>query len=81
MKKKWKRKIDLADGIDKLFSKAFKWLLTKGITRLILDLIILKGSTDMYLFATTTTYTSNQTMQNNQYGLNVVCKYLGYEEK
>ena len=37
----------------------------------------------MYLFATTTTttYTSNQTMQNNQYGLNVVCKYFGYEEK
>ncbi len=35
----------------------------------------------MYLFATTTTYTSNQTMQNNWYGLNVVCKYFGYEEK
>lgn len=35
----------------------------------------------MYLFATTTTYTSNQTMQDNQYGLNVVCKYFGYEEK
>ena len=57
-----------------------KLLLTKTVTSLILDLIILKGSTDMYLFATTTTYTSNQTMQNNQYGLNVVCKY-GYEEK
>lgn len=60
--------------IDKLLS-------TKTVISLILDLIILKGSTDMYLFATTTTYTSNQTMQNNQYGLNVVCKYWGYEEK
>ena len=58
-----------------------KLLLTKAVTSLILDLIILKGSTDMYLFATTTTYTSNQTMQNNWYGLNVVCKYFGYEEK
>ena len=56
-------------------------LLTKRITSLILDVIILKGSTDMYLFATTTTYTSNKTMQNNWYGLIVVCKYFGYEEK
>ena len=35
----------------------------------------------MYLFATETTYTSNQTMQNNGQGLIVVCKYFGYEEK
>ena len=35
----------------------------------------------MYLFVTETTYTSNQTMQNNGYGLRAVCKYWGYEEK
>jgi len=35
----------------------------------------------MYLFATTTTYTAIQTVQNNPYGLTVVCKYFGYEEK
>ena len=35
----------------------------------------------MYLFAIETTYTSNQTMQNNGHGLIGVCKYFGYEEK
>lgn len=67
--------------IEYICTVLLKLRLTKRFTRLILDLIILKGSTDMYLFATTTTYTSNQTMQNNQYGLNFVCKYFGYEEK
>ena len=56
-------------------------LLTNRITRLILDLIILKGSTDMYLFATKNSYNSKQAMQNNGHGLIVVCEYFSYEEK
>ena len=35
----------------------------------------------MLLFVTETTCNNNQTMQNNMQGLNVVCKYSGYEEK
>ena len=35
----------------------------------------------MFLFVVENTYEMIQAMQNNQQGLNVVCKYLGYEEK
>ena len=41
----------------------------------------LKGSTDMYLFATKNSYNSKQAMQNNGHGLIVVCEYFSYEEK
>lgn len=42
---------------------------------------ILKGSTDMYLFATKNSYNFNQAMQNNGHGIIVVCEYFSYEEK
>lgn len=35
----------------------------------------------MFLFVVENTYESIQTMQINVQGLNVVCKYFGYEEK
>ncbi len=35
----------------------------------------------MLLFVTETTCNNNQTMQNNMQGLNVVCKYFGYEKE
>ena len=55
--------------------------LTKRFTRLILDLIILKGSIDMYLFATKNSYNSKWAVQNNGHGLIVVYEYFSYEEK
>ena len=58
-----------------------KLLLTKRISRLILDLIILKGNTGMYLFAIKNSYNSNWAMQNNGHGLIGVCEYFSYEEK
>ena len=56
-------------------------ILTNELTRIILDLIILKGSADMYLFVTRNSYKSYQAMQNNGHGLIVVCEYFSYEEK
>lgn len=35
----------------------------------------------MFLFVVENTYEMIQTMQINAQGLNVVCKYSGYEEK
>lgn len=35
----------------------------------------------MLQFVIRTTYDTNQTMPNTMHGLNVVCKYSGYEEK
>ena len=35
----------------------------------------------MFLFVAETTYDNNQTMHGYMQGLNVVCKYFGYEEK
>ena len=35
----------------------------------------------MFLFAVEITYAMIETMQINVQGLNVVCKYSGYEEK
>ena len=35
----------------------------------------------MLLFVTENSYANIQTMQINPQGLNVVCKYLDYEEK
>lgn len=35
----------------------------------------------MFLFVGNNSYENIQAMQNNQHGLNVVCKYSGYEEK
>ena len=58
-----------------------KYLLTKCISRFILNLIFLKGSTDMHLFVTNNSYGSNQAMQNNGHGLIGVCEYFSYEEK
>ncbi len=51
------------------------------MTRVRLNLIFLKGSTDMYLFATKNSYNSKQAMQNNGHGLIVVCEYFSYGEK
>ena len=56
-------------------------MLTNGITRTIFKQIILKGSTDMYLFAIKNSYNSNWAMQNNGHGLIGVCEYFSYEEK
>jgi len=49
--------------------------------RIILLKIFWKGSRIMFLFVVENTYESIQTMQINVQGLNVVCKYSGYEEK
>ena len=51
------------------------------MTRVRLNLIFLKGSTDMYLFATKNSYNSKQAMQNNGHGLIAVCEYFSYGEK
>ena len=40
-----------------------------------------KGSKIMFLFVVENSYEIIQTMQINVQGLNVVCKYSGYEEK
>ncbi len=56
-------------------------ILTNELTRIILDLIILKGSADMYLFVTRNSYKSYQAMHNYKHGLIGVCEYFSYEEK
>jgi len=43
--------------------------------------IFQKGSRIMFLFVIENAYEIIQTMQINMQGLNVVCKYSGYEEK
>ena len=68
------RNLEIWDGVEKK-------LLTNELTRIILSLIILKGSTDMYLFAIENSYNSKWAVQNNGHGLIDVCEYFSYEEK
>ena len=68
------RNLEIWDGVEKK-------LLTNELTRIILSLIILKGSTDMYLFAIENSYISKWAVQNNVHGLIDVCEYFSYEEK
>ena len=49
-----------------------------GIT---LDLIISKGSKDMYLFGTEKLYNIKKAMHHIWHGLIVVCEYFSYGEK
>ena len=35
----------------------------------------------MFVFVIDNSYQNNQAMQNNMQGLNVVCKYYGYEKE
>ena len=56
-------------------------LLTKRMIGITLDLIISKGSKDMYLFGTEKLYNIKKAMHHIWHGLIVVCEYFSYGEK